>query len=212
MGGRGANGGFGQGAGSGQRQPASQTLEDYLGPKGPEMDHAQAAQGANPHFLESYQNRDKLYTHNCQRCVWAVELRRRGYDLEAMARTSDDTYASMDTSNPHSFLNVADTPIQLEKFGSYWRDAGAREVTDSIKSYGEGARGMLIMQSYRRRSGHVCNWEVKNGKAIIYDGQSNRTYSMTELKKSGFGVFYTGRMDDKGVTDLVRDFVKRSGT
>ena len=189
------------------------TLEEYLGPKGNPMNSVEAAKGTNPNFMSSVRSGDMKYTHNCQRCVWATELRRRGYDVEAMARTSDNSYASMDTSKPHSFLNVSKTPIQLDSYGSMWYKATAKEVKDGILKHGEGSRGMLIMTGLR--SGHVCNWEVKNGKVLIYDGQSNRTHSMTELKKS-FYKFYVGRMDNIPMSDisdpLVRDFVKRSGT
>lgn len=131
-----------------------------------------------------------------------------------MARTSDDTYAMADTSVPHSYLNVSKPPIELTTIGSLFYKAKAKDVKAEILKHGEGSRGMITMRTWK--SGHVCNWEVKNGKVLIYDGQINQTHTLSNLIKRGYFMFKIGRMDHIPTSDLsdplIRDFVKRSGT
>ena len=195
------------------KKKKSSTLDEYLGPQGNPMNSVDAAKGANPHFMESVTKRDKKYTHNCQRCVWATELRRRGYDVEAMAYTGEGEYARFDTSKPKSFLNVSKKKIDFTQTGSLWGRAKATDIKKLILAHPEGSRGMLVMMGLK--SGHVCNWEVKNGKAIVYDGQSNQAHKLSDLTKH-FYRFNVGRMDDIPMSELadplIRDFVKRSGT
>lgn len=206
MGGRGSTSKFPVGGPS--PAPRQATLDDYLGGKGTPKDLETAMKTANPHFLESVQNKDKLYTHNCQRCIWAVELMRRGYDVEAMPRTPDDTYAMMDSSKPHSYSNVGDPPLQFgHSIGSVWYKPKATDVKTEIMQYPEGARGALVMRSLK--SGHVCNWEIVKGKVVIYDGQIGQKHTLTDLIKRGYYSFAVARMDNVGITDLAKDFVKR---
>lgn len=205
MGGRGSVSKFNNGN-SGSGRP--QTLADYLGPQGSPKDYKEAMALANPHFAESVQNKDDLYTKNCQRCFWAVELMRRGYDVEAMPRTADNTYATLDPALPHSFVNVGDPPLQFSAaIGNIWYKAKATDVKAEILRHPEGSRGALVMHGYKK--GHVCNWEIVKGKVVIYDGQVGKKHTLTDLMKKGFVSFKVARMDNVGVTDLVKDFVKR---
>ena len=184
------------------QQAESDPVSDALGPQGAPMTYQEAIAHAN----DMYITRSKAYTQNCQRCVWAVEARMRGYDVEALPRTSDDSYAKCDPNVPNSFLNVSKTPIQLESFGNYWQNATATEVKGAMLQHGVGARGMLVMNGYK--SGHVLNWEVQGPKKVaIFDGQSNKTYTMTELKKY-FVRFRVGRIDNVEFTPLIKDYVK----
>lgn len=205
MGGRGSVSKFNNGN-SGSGRP--QTLADYLGPQGSPKDYKEAMALANPHFAESVAAKDKLYTHNCQRCIWAVELMRRGYDVEALPRTADDDYAKADSSLPHSYTNVGDPPLKFgQTVGSLFWKPKASEIKDEILRHPEGSRGVLRMHSFG--NGHVCNWEIKKGKVIIYDGQTGTTHSASELLKRGYSAFAVARMDNVKITDLAKDFVKR---
>lgn len=205
MGGRGSGSKFG---GSVPTAPRRQSLDDYLGGRGTPKDLETAMKTANPHFMESAQNKDGLYTHNCQRCIWAVELMRRGYDVEAMPRTSDNDYAKIDSSLAHSFTNVGDPPLQFSKaIGNGWYKPKAADVKAEILKHPDGSRGALVMQSFK--SGHVCNWEIVKGKVVIYDGQVGQKHTLTDLLKRGYVSFKVARMDNVGLTDLTKDFVKR---
>lgn len=185
-----------------------QTLEEYLGGRGEPKSLEEAMTLVNPHWAESAQNKDKKYTHNCQRCIWAVELMRRGYDVEALPRTEDDTYGMMDGSAPHSFVNVGHPPLQFGwAIGNIWHKPTASAIKAEILQYPEGARGVLSMHGLG--SGHVCNWEIVKGKVVIYDGQVSQKHSLTDLFKRGYVTFKVARMDNVDITDLAKDFVKR---
>lgn len=214
MGGRGGRSGLqstAPAAAPAPKDPSAMTLEEYLGPQGSAKTLDDAMHDANPHFMESLRNHDPAYTHNCQRCIWAVELQRRGYDVEAMPRTSDDTYARANPSFAHSFSNVGDPPLDWSNpIGGLWWKPKAADVKNEILKYPDGARGALIMHS--SRSGHVCNWEIVKGKVVIYDGQVDQKHSLTDLLRRGYSSFMVARMDNTGISDLAKDFVKRRGT
>lgn len=74
MGGRGSTSKFPVGGPS--PAPRQATLDDYLGGKGTPKDLETAMKTANPHFLESVQNKDKLYTHKLP----ALYMGRRAYE------------------------------------------------------------------------------------------------------------------------------------
>ena len=206
MGGRGSISKFNKG--NNGNTPRPQTVEDYLGPKGDPKSLDDVMTAANPHWLESATNKDGLYTHNCQRCIWAVELMRRGYDVEAMPRTADNTYAILDPALPHSFVNVGDPPLQFSAaIGNIWYKAKATDVKAEILKHPDGSRGALVMHGYKK--GHVCNWEIVKGKVVIYDGQVGKKHTLTDLMKRGWSSFKVARMDNVAVTDLAKDFVKR---
>ena len=70
---------------------------------------------------------------------------------------------------------------------------------------------MLTM--YSHRSGHVCNFEIKNGKVRIYDGQPNKEHSFTKLIQRGIISFDAARIDNVEINpSLIGKLVKRSGT
>ena len=191
-----------------QTQPtARQIVEQYLGPKGTPKTLAETLTLANPNFSTGLNE----WTRNCQRCIWAVELLRRGYDVEAMPKTPDRDYCIADETNPKSFVNVSTTPVDLHHMDNFFHPLSAARFQSEITSKNpEGARGMLII--HRSRGGHACNWEIVNGKVVIYDGQTGEKRSLTYFKKKGALSFEWGRMDDKDIAPLVQEFVKKRGT
>ena len=216
MGSRGSKSGSGIATTKAQQPPTpqTQTLAEYLGPKGAAGDIQDAIDNANPHFTQSVQNRDGLYYKNCQRCVWATELRRRGYDVEAKPRimNGSDDAPKMDPSVPGSFVNGAKGGLDFNghSAGSYFWKPKATDVTGMIKNdFPSDSRGALVMTGPGR--GHVLNWELKNGKLTIYDGQTHAKRSVTELIKRGFTKFEAARMDNVELTDLVKNFVRPRG-
>ena len=61
-------------------------LSRYAGVRGQPMEVDPAARDANPNYAKGEE-----YQTNCQRCIWAYEMRRRGYDVEAKPRTRSMT-------------------------------------------------------------------------------------------------------------------------
>ena len=216
MGSRGSKSGSGIAQPTAQQPPTPQTqsLDEYLGPKGAAGDIQDALDSTNPHYDQSIQNRDGLYYKNCQRCVWAVELRRRGYDVEAKPRIMDgsDVAQKMDPNIPGSFVNGAKGGLDFtnHETGSIFWKPKASDVTSMIKNdFPDNSRGALVMTGPGR--GHVCNGELKNGKLTIYDGQTHTKHSVTEMMKKGFTRFQAARMDNVALSDVIKDFVRPKG-
>lgn len=208
MGGRGASKG-GTGGGGNATQAQQDPLEKYIGKKGTPISVADALKGTNPNLTQKG-DFSRKWTHNCQRCVWAFEAQRRGYDVEARARTSNNNYASMDQRLKESFLNVA-TNLKPKLVGSWLSTPKAKDLTAQILAYGEGTRGMIIGVR-GSGGGHVFNWEVENGKVKFYDGQTG-TSGMTpgQITAKYKGAIYTERLDDKTFTENIKKFVKKRG-
>lgn len=139
----------------------------------------------NPGYYQSAQNKDKKYTHNCQRCVMAYEARCRGFDVTAKERQlSGDTLPNM--NDPNGWPSVFEdkdgkTPVP-EKLcmqdGKYW--STTQQAIDDIKrkmeSYGDGARAIVRIGRFAddlsRIDGHVFIAEQIDGKTVFCDPQS----------------------------------------
>lgn len=209
-GGRGGQGAA-RNSGAGGPTPGVQTddqiIASALGTQGTAKSIKEAVANANPNYSKG----GDAWTKNCQRCVWATEMQRRGYDVEALPRTSDNSYAKADPNVANSFLNVAQGGLKLEQVVSpYWKSTATEFKEHFTNKYDVGARGMIVGQG--RKSGHVFNWEIiqgKSGKQVkFYDGQPGKdNVSVTHIQSKWF-YFREARMDNVSVTPLIKDFVK----
>lgn len=57
----------------------SYSRSSFLGPRGKQKTVDEALAGSNPHYREG-----REWQQNCQRCIYAYEMQRRGYDVEAL--------------------------------------------------------------------------------------------------------------------------------
>ena len=64
----------------------SYSRSGFLGPRGKQKTVDEALAGSNPHYREG-----REWQQNCQRCIYAYEMQRRGYDVEALPRIFDGT-------------------------------------------------------------------------------------------------------------------------
>ena len=161
-------------------------LEKILGvSKGKPMTFQQANEmKGNPHYLQgSYSG----YTINCQSCVVANELRRRGFDVEAMMNTRHRDNLSYKLSkstekawiDPIVFktgelktalgedgiLNIIKEKIDWKGFNEFTNEVGRYHVSFTWKN-GAG--------------GHVIVFErLSNGKHKWYDPQTGETNFFT---------------------------------
>lgn len=156
-------------------------LVNYL--NSPSVAHSPATAVANSN-AQNY-DKDENYQRNCQRCVWAYELQRRGYDVEAKPTFAGD---DLPTQGKWRTLdkNYANNPSAI--LGSLW-DRSRRniktevaEAHDVMSGWGEGSRG-IVRVAWNKRSGHVFNVEYKNGKITAYDAQTGKTKTLTQALK-----------------------------
>ena len=145
------------------------------------------------------------YSMNCQRCVVAYELNRRGYKVEAEATWDKDPYPSNNLWT-RAFKNG-----KLEKVGGRSTSSVNKRITDKMKKWGNGSRG-IVKVAYNSKEGHVFNVEYKRGKLYYYDAQTGVQYRnktvFNHVKTQSVEVM---RTDNLKINDSVRDMVRKRG-
>lgn len=173
-------------------------IEKILGiRKGEPMSHEQADEmRANP----NYKTGEFKYMNNCQVCVLAYEMRRRGYDVEAAPYLSDKksvTYRlSLMPSNAFYFQkNSSGRPIPMESTpvlsGNVGRSKFNRAMWNTYKEnlmYNTRAEGRYFLSVRWRKGncGHVIMAERNGGILTFFDPQCGRYVDIEE---------YAGRID-----------------
>lgn len=143
------------------------------------------------------------YSINCQRCAPAYELRRRGYDVNALPNnggTHEDVY-----DKPKNMWRDVDGNIQKpQMMKARGNSAVTSELLDKMQP---GERGTLNWAWSRQNVGHIINVERTEEGLMIIDAQSGKIASTFEEYMGGntfrktfygskYGVFYN-RVDDK---------------
>lgn len=142
---------------------------------------------------------EKENNNTCWSCSLSYELRRRGYDVEAIDTNTgelEDNILSAfkeygDSSHywderkkaeakaceaTKEFNMNGDKDVASKVFANEKNRAKMAENYIKVmeRSYPEGSRGMFIIQWYAG-GGHAVNWEIKNGKLMIRECQRNYT-------------------------------------
>lgn len=115
-------------------------------------------QATNPNFAPN-----TPWSINCQRCVPAYEMRRRGYDVTALPKpsasgTSDLSY--------HPFA-VWENPSVLNTTGN-----GRNDIENQMAQWGNGARAQITVLWDTGDGGHTFIAEQENGRTRFIDPQT----------------------------------------
>lgn len=110
---------------------------------------------------------------NCTLCAFTYDLRRRGYDVTALASETG---------------NYPSQVIKELYQGAKEDKISARSFTDMFKQaadkYPEGARGEIhLSASY---FAHSMAWEIQNHQLVVMDPQRNTKYTPQQLNEFGF--------------------------
>ena len=147
-----------------------------------------------------------VYRNNCISCALAYDLRRRGYDVEAMPI---DTTSAVNGS----------LPVQLgfykgEKLESFEvpndPDVAVKQFTENVVGYGDGSRGMLRIR-WKNGDGHAVVWEVDGNSLVIRDPQNNTIVDLFDYIRRA-QTFYYFRTDNLEPTEKVTRFVKNQNS
>lgn len=144
----------------GQGSGANSALTSIVGRKGKAQNYSDAQRGTNPNYRKGNGN----YHENCQRCVTAYELRRRGYKVEALPFVNDE--------GNKNWYNA----FEGQKWKFFFANRQTTAINDiekEVKSWGDGARGMVRWAWKGKRYGHVINVENRNGGVFYIDAQTN---------------------------------------
>lgn len=221
MGGRGSafnftipNGGGGGSQAFALSERLPETVKQAIGTKGKAKSVADALKNVNPFYSRAYSE----YSENCQRCVVAYELRRRGYDVEAQPTYQGDTWPQVIPVNGQRFgrWRGAFRGAKTENVGARGNNAKAEaRVLDNLKNkmkeWGPGARAVVNIQYRGRGNGHVFNVENQGGQVSFVDAQSGNRYNTGSMKNL-LHVVETGtvgltRTDNLRISDRAKNLV-----
>ena len=135
------------------------------------------------------------YRNNCQRCVQTYELRRRGYDVEAMPKKRKN-----DSVNWGSEIFEGYGASRAKAIGAYTLNVSETAVKKELANAPDGARYSIYIRWKGSRSAHVFIAEKENGVVKYLDPQNDKSDASSYFaqgSKLSFGYF---RMDDKQIT------------
>lgn len=186
-------------------------LRQAIGQKGRVMSMENAAKGANPYYNPAYGE----FSENCQRCVVAYEMRRRGYDVTAQPSYKGDDMGRQlpyTAANNRKFLKLtgAFKGARTEGVGASTGDKTLKNIENKMAGYGDGSRGILTFGWKRGNAGHAINVEYKGGKLHFNDAQVGGKYDGKALMKAiKTGSVTLTRTDNLKVSERMKKSVEQ---
>lgn len=197
----------------GEHPDRNDELIDYLNnantsSMSPEM----AMSRTNPNF-----DVDSTYKQNCQRCVWAYELQRRGYDVEALPTFQGDdlprngNWQMLDKNYHTNYKNRKYVGQQYGQTNSVKTEI--TNINEAMADWGEGSRAICRVVWKGGRSGHVFNVENIGGTVRAFDGQTGKEIKLRDyLSKAQRGMTSLVRSDNVEMNmDEISKYVKLRG-
>jgi hypothetical protein len=129
----------------------------------------EALANTNPNF-----NKGREYQINCQRCVYAYELQRQGYDVEAKPRVMN----GKDPMDNGTWKNGFENQTWEGSLGTR-NTSVEKNIVSKMQGWGDGSRGIVYV-AWKGGNAHVFNIENKGGKVSIFDGQVGKSYSLSD--------------------------------
>lgn len=188
-----------------------QTLREVLSGKGKPKSITEAARRANP----SYDIFNDAYSMNCQRCVVAYELLRRGYNVEAMPTYANDKWPQVPYMRDHvmwgrwmgAFRNAQ--PIHVGARGNWNKTMD--NIAKQMRGWGNGSRAVIEV-FYSGGGGHVFNVENVNGRIQFIEAQAGQAAKdMTRLSQTAnVQSINLVRTDNLRISDRAKEFVTKT--
>lgn len=176
--------------------------EEFVLPEKTKIPPQLALSGTNPNYAKA-----REYQINCQRCVPTYEMRRRGYDVEALGN-NDKRLGSL--TSIRKMWGVKSDEI----FRNYRKnESGELEnlniayFKEYLKNIENGERHQ-IGWLWRKQNGHTILVERKNGILNFIDPQTNKVRNFKEFQdwtKTSKGIFWAFRIDDR---ELDKNMIK----
>ena len=180
---------------SGRKGGSGGSVNTVLGKKGRAKTPDEALANTNPNYKNG-----REYRVNCQRCVYAYELQRQGYDVEALPAILPDKNDPMFANSnwEHGFI------------GQRWEGNLGKRNTDveqnivsKMQQWGDGSRAIGYV-AWKGGNAHVFNIENHGGKVTIFDAQDGKRYKLSDyLSKSKPSLTEISRVDNLQPNDNV---------
>lgn len=147
----------------------SEEIMAALGPKGVPLSIDEALASVN---ADNY-GKGTAYMVNCQRVIYAYEMARRGYDVEALPRQkgTDDT-----AMHWKEIMEGA----QWQGVNGKTRAKVAQELSDRMAEWGVGARAAIYIKWARGKNAHVFNVEQTKDGPVYIEAQSGKRIDIAD--------------------------------
>ena len=194
-----------------------ETLKEALGEKGKPFGIADSVVKTNPHFNPGTSE----FSENCQRCVVAYELRRRGYDVTALPTYKGDVLPRVAYHDSKrgtwegrwkgAFKGAKTLNVGVRGNNSSAEQKVINNIEQKMKDFGSGSRG-VVQIFYRGGGGHVFNVENVGGQIRYMEAQTgqakNISQTMSRVDTSSVNLV---RTDNLHISDRAKKFVTRKG-
>ncbi len=130
----------------------------------------EALASTNPNY-----NKGTEYQVNCQRCVYAYELQRQGYDVEALPHTMTQN----DPMNGMSRWGQGFVGQKWESNLGTRNTAVEQNIVSKMQQWGDGSRAVVYV-AWKRGRAHVFNIENQGGKVGIFDAQTGKQHKLSD--------------------------------
>lgn len=162
----------------------------------------QDAKSVNP----LYETGKREYTTNCQRCVCAYEMRRRGYDVTAKPRLPDNI-------DKLPYMNETGWPSVFKDYELIKLEAksarGLRtKAIENMEKWGNGSRAIVRVFWNNENRGHVFIAEQIKGNTVFLDPQCGKLDVKNLFLMSRIDKTYIMRIDNLEVTDKIFECCK----
>lgn len=173
----------------------------------------------NPRFWEA-----PRFRANCQRCIAALEMRLRGFNVTVTKSNTKITYIN---GHKHDYYAVNGNWTEFFKSESsdifYPRCTDNSQLYDAILKYDNGQNGRYVFQLRRppkngKIEGHVFNILVKNREVYLLEGQRGhveigREKILNYLNEQDNVAEESGlfRVDDKQINENLLDHIIATG-
>ena len=191
------------------------TLKEALGNKGKAFNSSDALLRVNPNYNRTYAE----YSMNCQRCVVAYELRRRGYDVEALPTYEGDKAPTIAYYNKNAktyegrwkgaFRNAKTINVGAEGNNAKAEAKVIKNIEKQMRGFKKGSRG-VVQVLYRGGGGHVFNVENTGKGIVFYEAQTGKVKNMKSFMMDvDTKSVNLVRTDNLRISDRAKNFVTK---
>lgn len=185
--------------------------------KGRPMTYSEADTGReNPHYERGVNNG---YNKNCQTCTVTHELRRRGFDVEAVPNVNGSVWEYLkkqDVNFYRKYTNPNGSVVRWSWSGPWRADKGykamsyKRALEFAEENTAEVGRYEIVVDWRTGNSAHVFMAERReDGSLLYFDPQTHQEGVETYFKNADLQRIGILRVDNKKVSDkIVKLFVK----
>ena len=158
-----------------------------------------AMKNANPHYYEGVE-----YQINCQRCIYAYEMQRRGYDVEALPNFRQDNLSQ--TYAADGWPKVMDGTTLIDMPGR----KTIKAMVERMSQWGDGARAVVDVVWKGKKSGHVFIAEQQGIATVFLDPQTGQNIDIHQYMDAAIKKYTKlARIDNLKPTALIEKCVKR---